>query len=401
MNLTVQAVLLDHQGNPASGVEVELCTYDARGRPTPIATARSNTRGNLSFRARLDDVSIQPRLMLRTRIGNRSVELADAPVAFSGARADFGQVSLPAPEQTRSAQALRELMQSRQQARELINRGSFPAMEGVSREDLDPKIRGEIERPLLGRIEALERERDDTITEIKRQKAETEKRIGREVEAAKAPLLDRIAQLERDIEPRESVIEARVKEAVEKIRQDVADEIAKRDEELESLRRTVDLPRSLEGVVLSSQLQLRQASEKIRQSGGGYTLGRVSVTARMIPNEEGTGFRLPTAEDLKDYKGPFNDISYDLAPAHPAREEPASVQVPDLTGLTESLARIRAQQVGLDVQVRGQTVPADSPRSGQVVRQIPAAGAGAELSAGGTITVLIGRPLQPAKGDQE
>jgi hypothetical protein len=400
MNLTVQAVLLDHQGNPAPGIEVELCTFDTRGRPTRIAAARSNARGNLGFRARLDDVSVQPRLMLRSRIGNRFVELADAPVAFSGASANFGKISLPAPEQTRSAEAVRELMQSRKRAQELINRGGFLGVGGFSREDLDPEIRGEIERPLFGRIEALERDLEDAKNEVERQKGETEKRIGREVEAAKTPLLDQIERLRREIEPPESMIEARVKEAVENVRGEFLADIAQRDEELEALRKAVDLPRSLEGVVLSSQIQLQQASEKIRQSGGAYTLGRVSVTAKMIPNEDGTGFRLPTAKDLKDYTGPFNDISYDLAPTHPAAEKPSSVSVPELIGLTESLARIRARQAGLDVQVRSQTVPADSPRSGQVVKQVPAAGAGAEVPAGSTITVLIGRPLQPPKGEQ-
>jgi hypothetical protein len=400
MNLTVQAVLLDHQGNPAPGIEVELCTFDARGRPTRIAAARSNARGNLAFRVRLDDVSVQPRLMLRTRIGNRFVELADAPVTFKGATADFGQVSLPPPDQAGSVQGLRALAQARERALELVNRGDFTALEGVSREQVDPKLRSEIEAPLIRRIDALELERNAAKEALEKQEAEYERRIGREVEAAKAPLLDQIEKLRRNFEPPESVIEARVKEAVEKVRGELLTDIAQRDEELEALRKAADLPRSLEGVVLSSQLQLQQASEKIRQSGGAYTLGRVSVTAKMIPNEDGTGFRLPTAKDLKDYTGPFNDISYDLAPTHPAAEKPSSVSVPELTGLTESLARIRARQAGLDVQVRSQTVPADSPRSGQVVRQVPAAGAGAEIPAGSTITVLIGRPLQPPKGDQ-
>jgi hypothetical protein len=291
-------------------------------------------------------------------------------------------------------------MQARERALELVNRGDFTALEGVSREQVDPKLRSEIEAPLIRRIDALELERNAAKEALEKQEAEYERRIGREVEAAKAPLLDQIEKLRRNFEPPESVIEARVKEAVEKVRGELLADIAQRDEELEALRKAVDLPRSLEGVVLSSQLQLQQASEKIRQSGGAYTLGRVSVTAKMIPNEDGTGFRLPTAKDLKDYTGPFNDISYDLAPTHPAAEKPSSVSVPELTGLTESLARIRARQVGLDVQVRSQTVPADSPRSGQVVRQVPAAGAGAEIPAGSTITVLIGRPLQPPKGDQ-
>jgi hypothetical protein len=395
MNLTVRAVLLDYKGKPAAGIDVQLCTFDARGRPTHRADASSGAKGNLAFRVRLEDVSVHPRLMLRTRIGNRFVELADAPVTFKGATADFGQVSLPPPDQAGSVQGLRALAQARERALELVNRGDFTALEGVPREQVDPKLRSEIEAPLIRRIDALELERNAAKEALEKQEAEYDRRIGREVEAAKGPLLDEIAKLRREIEPRESVIEARVKEAVEKVQGELLADIAQRDEELEALRKAVDLPRSLEGVVLSSQLQLQQASEKIRQSGGAYTLGRVSVTAKMIPNEDGTGFRLPTAKDLKDYAGPFNDISYDLAPTHPAAEKSGAVLVPELTGLTESLARIRARQAGLDIQVRSQTVPADSPRSGQVVRQVPAAGGGAEMPAGSTITVLVGRPLQP------
>jgi len=43
------------------------------------------------------------------------------------------------------------------------------------------------------------------------------------------------------------------------------------------------------------------------------------MNAKMIPNEDGTGLKLPSAEELKDYEGPFIDISYDFAPT-PAKE---------------------------------------------------------------------------------
>jgi len=207
--------------------------------------------------------------MLRTRIGNRIVPLTNTPVTFEAATADFGKVSLPAPEQARSAEGLRVLTQAREHALEMINRGEFSSVE-VSRDNLDPEIRGEIEQPLLTRIDALERERDETKEALEEQKAECERRIGRDVEAAKAPLLDEIARLRREFESRESVIEARVKEAVEKVRGELETEVARRDEQLETLRKAADLPRSLEGVVLSSQRQLQRASEKIRQSGGAY-----------------------------------------------------------------------------------------------------------------------------------
>ena len=392
MNLTARAVVVTHQGRPAPDVDVELCTVGVRG-PTEVATATTDRRGRVTFEAELEGIEVQPRLLLRTRVRRRVVPLSDAPHTFKGSRADFGTVRLPAPEQVATREALDEWKRGRTRLLELVNRDPGRVLEGASPQEIEGRVE-----------ERLEDERASLRSEIE---GEMNERLNEERVRLQAELRDEMLDQVREERTRRQEAERRA----EKLRAERGDlqervngltaELEDLHAETERLREGAELPSGVEGLVLSSQLQLQQADAKIRRTGGPYRLGKVSFNAKVIPDEEGKGLRLPTAEELREYTGPFSEVNYDFTPGRTPDEEEGVSRLPNLLGLTEELARLRAREAGFGLQARSATVPADSPRIGQVIRQVPAPTSDKELPSGSTITVLIGRPIEPSAGSDK
>ncbi len=366
MRLTVQATLVTSKDKPAAQVAAQLCTFNARGQATQRAASTSNAQGKVQFNLQVPDAPFQPRLMVRARIGNRLVVLSDTPKNFQGTSVDFGRIAVPDAEQASSVAGVKQLSMARTAAVESINLGqtakldpkAAESLRAVSIDQVDSKVIQQIEAPLKAELREL-----------------------RDFKKAAIPKVE---------------VSKKIQEEVQKVEQRFGGLIAEKEKEIGELREATLKQSSIQNLVLSSQQQIKQAQESIQATSGTYKLGRVSFKTRLIPNDEGNGFRLPTAQESKDLRDILSEFSYDFAPASEAERNP-TVSVPDLVGQTESLARIRARESKLRIDVRQQGVPADSEGVGRVLKQIPAAGRNAELPAGSTLTVLIGRANESKK----
>ncbi|MCC5835671.1 MAG: hypothetical protein JJU20_13130 [Opitutales bacterium] len=364
MKLNVRAVLVDSNDKPAARIAAQLCTFNARGQATRRATANSDARGRVQFSLELSDADFQPRLMIRARVGNRLVILSDTPTNFQGSNVDFGNVAVPDANKVGSVAAVRQLTQARTAAVASINKGAVAkaaqpkateSMRAVSIDQVDAKVVQDIQAPLKAQLKELQNFKKTAIPRVE--------------------------------------LSERIQKEVKKVEQQLGEVIAEKDKRIEQLNEATLKQSSIQNLVLSSQQQIKQAQDSIRESSGAYKLGRVSFKTKLIPNEEGNGFRLPTAQESKDLRDILSEFSYDFAPTSEG-ERNQSVAVPELVGLTESMARIRAREGNLRLDVRKQSVPADSENVGRVLRQIPASGRNNDLPAGSSVTVLIGRAIE-------
>lgn len=363
VKLTVKAIFVTSNDKPAARVAAHLCTFNARGRPTRRATASSDARGRIQFDVEVSYAPFQPRLMIRARVGNRWVELSDTPKDFQASQVDFGRIAVPDTQQAGTVAGVKQLAMARSAALESVNLGqaakvnpkATASLRAVSIDQVDSKVVREIEAPLKAEVRELQNFKKTAIPKVE--------------------------------------VSRKIQEEVQKVEQRFGGLIAEKEKEIGELREATLKQSSIQNLVLSSQQQIKQAQESIQSTSGAYRLGRVSFKTRLIPNDEGNGFRLPTAQESKDLRDILSEFSYDFAPVSETERNP-TVSVPDLVGQTESLARIRARDSKLRIDVRQQGVPADSEGVGRVLRQIPAAGRNAELPAGSTLTVLIGRAIE-------
>lgn len=366
LKLSIQAILVTSTDKPAARVAAQLCTFNARGQATQRAASTSNAQGRVQFNLQVPDAPFQPRLMIRARIGNRLVVLSDTPKDFQGTQVDFGRIAVPDAQQAGSAAGVKQLAMARTAAVESVNLGQAAklspkageSLRAVSIDQVDSKVIQQIEAPLKAELRELQNFKKTAIPKVE--------------------------------------VSKRIQEEVQKVEQRFGGLIAEKEKEIGELRDATLKQSSIQNLVLSSQQQIKQAQESIQASSGAYKLGKVSFKTRLIPNDEGNGFRLPTAQESKDLRDILSEFSYDFAPV-PETERNPTVSVPDLVGQTESLARIRARENKLRIDIRQQGIPADSEGVGRVLKQIPAADRNSSLPAGSTLTVLIGRAIESKK----
>ncbi len=146
---------------------------------------------------------------------------------------------------------------------------------------------------------------------------------------------------------------------------------------------------SISDLVSSAGAQLASAQTTLAASGSGFRLANVSMSLKVVP-ESANALSFPSADDLPKYSGSLlSVVDLEFHPTETAAPLTPQTTIPSVIGYTESLARRKLAEVGLDVDVVRQAVPeADRERrAGRVLTQQPAAGAAIE--AGGTVVLTI------------
>jgi len=364
----VQARLLTSNGKPAAGQHVKLYAILQNGRPDLKDEQKSARDGivKLKFESRSTH---QPRLLLKAVIRTQEVDLSDTPEQISRNQINFGDLVVPSHSEVRNQEQLEKLKEKRRQRIKLANLGPAIDLEDVVME-IDPELIGEIRRPLEKKIGSLENERNQ--------------------------LKDQLDKLQKEISSIRDRFEKDLHEKISKQQAEFQQIIQEKDRRIEELKKAAEQAdkgeMNVERLILSSQQQLKRAQDHIRDSGGGFRLENISFNYKLVPNEEGTGYRIPTIGELKSGQAGLSDFKMDLRPEEEQTGAREQLPVPDLTGSTETMARKRLDQVGLKAEVRYKTVK-DKRLEGQVVRQIPDNSETSTMPIGSTVIIMIGRSM--------
>ncbi len=364
----IQARLLTPKGKPAAGQHVKLYAILKDGRPDLKDEQKSARNGivRLKFETRS---AHQPRLVLKTVIRSQEVDLSDTPEQISRNQINFGDLVVPSQNEVSNQEQLEKLKEKRRQRIKLANLGPAVDLESLVME-IEPGLLDEIRRPLEKKIGSLENERDQ--------------------------LKDQLDKLQQEFSSVRDRFEKDLNEKISKQQAGFEEIIRERDRQIEELKKAAEQAdegeMNVERLILSSQQQLKRAQDHIRDSGGGFRLENISFNYKLVPNEEGTGYRIPTIEELKSGQAGLSDFKIDLRPEEEQTASREQLSLPDLTGATETMARKRLDQVGLKAEVRYKTVT-DKRLEGQVVRQIPDKSDTSTIPAGSTVIIMIGRSM--------
>jgi hypothetical protein len=150
---------------------------------------------------------------------------------------------------------------------------------------------------------------------------------------------------------------------------------------------------SLQELIKRSNDEVTRAREALEARGGAYRLGRVSLELKMVPGAGGVGLSFPTVEELARLGNTsLSTLNVDFDPKSQG-EQAAVVKrtVPDVTGVTEAMARRKLAEAGYVVEVNYQAVVASGGLNqvDRVVMQLPAKGTG--LAPGSTVVLFIGK----------
>lgn len=149
---------------------------------------------------------------------------------------------------------------------------------------------------------------------------------------------------------------------------------------------------TLDALIRRTQAQIDAARDALRNGGASYELRDVSMELRVIPAAGGETIIIPTKAELGRLSGDglsrlrLDFASDDLVPV----VEPTMVEVPDVRGYTEVLARRRLNEVGLITNVVVQALSSgDQSGNGRVVTQLPEPAD--EVTLQSPVTIFIGR----------
>ena len=164
---------------------------------------------------------------------------------------------------------------------------------------------------------------------------------------------------------------------------------------IDDLKESINTRTSLGDLVANVGTELRTAQETLAGSGSPFKLGRLSMELKVVPSQHGTGFNFPTRDEVQRISGDsLSVVNFDFSSVTPVTfpVDPSLVEVPDLAGMTEVMARRVVAAAGLGLQTGLLAVPRTVEgvsQAGRVVRQIPAAGD--RVAPGTVITALLGK----------
>ncbi len=192
-------------------------------------------------------------------------------------------------------------------------------------------------------------------------------------------------KIRAEVEKREQAIRKR-EERIKRLRNQNR-ELAKKKAEKEKKEDETNLMDLIEEVAE----QLDSVRERLSDEESGYQLGKVSFSFKVRPSSGGYNLALPSREELQSGGAGLSEFHFDLTPKD-AGDEPSVTSVPDLRGLTESLARSRLRQSALEPDIRRIAVEPGEGNHGRVVRQAPQPET--EVSTGEIVTIMIGQSIE-------
>jgi hypothetical protein len=138
--------------------------------------------------------------------------------------------------------------------------------------------------------------------------------------------------------------------------------------------------------------ELEKTTENLSDSSGRYAVSNLSLTLKTHVKQEDDGFKLQLIDSARaDYveDGTISDVQIDIISKEPPSVTPAASAMPKVIGLTETAARNRLSNSGLNMKTIYQAVNSDEIPLGQAFKQIPEAGE--DINAGDTVTVIFAK----------
>lgn len=172
-----------------------------------------------------------------------------------------------------------------------------------------------------------------------------------------------------------------------KLNSQALEEAAKAKAEAEQLKQQLNSQVNAGDLYASIGKQLQQAQSALDEEAVPYRLGKVSLNLKTLVS--GNQLVMPTMADLanKTAAGMFTDVKLEFVPGASSAPDEGLISVPDLTDLTETLARRLAHDLGLELEAAWQSVGDSGQPIGQAIRQLPAKGT--QVAPGSSIMVVF------------
>lgn len=378
----ISALLVDGDGNPVKNRKVTVQLYElSRNAWTEVASSKTSTSGTLSLKKTVSmDVKQAPLCRLVESGANPARVLVSAPYLNYEPRSqvlliDFGTIELLEQAAFRVKETASTFREDKTvisgQARHpqilvsnlMLNADTL----NVSRANLNTTTRGTVnitDNNASGNANINPAAANISLDEINRLK-EVEVNFTERLRVKDADLLVKERQL---TESNQTITSLRADlidlEARERVLKDQNEVFTK-----EELRLA-----PIENIASNIGQSLDLANQAMQESSNPYKIQNISLELNGSISQDGKSIALTRLGDLtQGFKG-TQSLKLDLVDRRPQRKDQEAT-VPDVTGLTESMARRILQSVGLSMQSLTRSRASDSKFSaGQAMSQSPAAG---------------------------
>lgn len=186
-------------------------------------------------------------------------------------------------------------------------------------------------------------------------------------------------------------------ETIKKEKENLSQTLKEREAELIDLKEKAkrvasgDTKVSIANLIEDANKQIAEARKQLVQSD--YNLGHVNLQFKMIPSELGDGVIFPSKEEIANSAGSLSTIDIEFAPKDATKVvETPKYEIPDVTGLTEIMARRKIAQAGFLTEMKFKAVE-DRKDKDRVVKQIPSPENTPLVEANTTILIFIGKEI--------
>lgn len=155
---------------------------------------------------------------------------------------------------------------------------------------------------------------------------------------------------------------------------------------------------TIANLIADANKQIEDARSILLKQGSDYNLGHINLQFKMIPSETGDSVIFPSTEQIADSSGSLSTIDIEFAPKEATKVvEVPTKEVPDVTGLTEVMARRKIANAGFMTELKYQAFKADENsdqnKKDRVIKQIPDPGKNPLAEVNSTILIFIGKEI--------
>lgn len=403
MSLTVNALLLDPQGQPLANLDAQVYMFALAGTLRLVGSGRSGVDGRLSIICNFTPVAgadYQPRIQLRLKRGTTFVEASENPQSENASVCDLGTVTfnpaliiinmsqittIPLADLTVMRDQVSTLTQTKTTLESQVS--AITAQKNTALSDLQ-RVQADVQArdSLIVQKDALIAQKGTDLANLQATRV-AELKARDSLIAQKDAL---ITQKANDLASLQNthVAELKAKDTV----------LAQKDAVLQDVQARLDaiekgeVPQiGLDRLAQTTADSLKTTQTRLQQDRSGFQLGKVSLQLKVMTGNDGGQVGLPRTSDIE--KLGANALGQVLLDFHPpgqnvAAPSAAQIAVPPLAGYTEVLARRKLGETGLRVEVLSQLVRSDD-QAGRVVLQNPAPGTA--VTPDSTVMIAIGK----------
>lgn len=147
--------------------------------------------------------------------------------------------------------------------------------------------------------------------------------------------------------------------------------------------------------------QVDAANRRLEEERRPYRFGKIKLDLKGTVSSDGQKMSMAKLVDLEKLKSgvTFPGVNLELLPDRTPKPASTAVEVPDVTGLTETAVRRVLQAFGLRLEKIDKSVESDSKHAiGQSIQQIP--GSGSELPRNQSVRVVFAAEAPPTENER-